>query len=108
MRLVELLSQFRNFGFIGIWEKNSKQHGSLASLSSSQSSGRREPVQRSSPQIGEGSGVLAPNPSFLARRVFFENAFAQQDAFSSREPEVHFARKRFRVKDISRPVSRVL
>jgi hypothetical protein len=36
--------------------------------------------------IGEGSGVLAPNPSFL---VYL-------DAFSSHEPEVHFARKRFR------------
>ncbi|SPP93709.1 protein of unknown function [Bradyrhizobium vignae] len=36
---------------------------------------------------GEGSDALASNPSLLP----------QQDAFSSREPENHFARKRFRV-----------
>src|ERR1700733_10743207 len=76
MRLVELLSQFRNFDLVGIREKNPKQHAALASLSSCQCSECRDRVELSRAQIDEGSGALAPNPSFSARRVFFENAFA--------------------------------
>ena len=74
MRLVELLSQFRNFDHIGIREKNSQQHASLASRLSSQYSERRS---RFNGQVPKWRGVrrVAPNPSFLR---FFENAFAQR------------------------------